>query len=99
MNIFLTLLAKLMPLYLFITLGFIAVSKVEKKSIASLIYIIAPLIVFNGVVLPTYPTNLSLPIPFFFCSSVICLFFTAIAKFIWEDTSRNSMFRQELPMF
>lgn len=93
MNIFLTLLAKLMPLYLFITLGFIAgrVLKVEKKSIASLlIYIIAPLIVFNGVVsTPLNSTNLSLPILFFICSSVICLFFYYIAKFIWEDTSRN----------
>lgn len=93
MNIFLTLLAKLIPLYFFITLGYIAGKRlnVKKKSIASLlIYIIAPLIVFNGVVsAPLNSASLSLPILFFICSSLICLFFYFIGKFIWKDTSRN----------
>lgn len=93
MEIFIALLFKLIPLYVIIFLGFIAGKYllVKKESFATLlIYIIAPVIVFNGVVTTTLNINsLSLPILFFIICSVISITFYFIAKTLWKDSTKN----------
>lgn len=93
MEIFFTLLFKLIPLYIIILLGFFAGKylHVKKEPIATLlIYIIAPIIIFNGVVATKINvSSLSLPILFFFLCSVMCLSFYWIAHFFWKDSTKN----------
>ena len=83
MEIFLSLIAKILPLYLIIFLGFLAGKflKAQKETIASiLIYTITPVIVFHGVL--TTEINLGillLPVFYFALCSFLCLcsyFFT-----------------------
>lgn len=93
MIIFLTLLAKLIPLYLIILLGYIAGKylRVKKESVSPiLIYIIAPIIIFNGVVTVKLDANtLSLPVLFFALASIICFLFLKLSKNIFKDSTRN----------
>ncbi|PIU37239.1 transporter [Candidatus Roizmanbacteria bacterium CG_4_8_14_3_um_filter_34_9] len=93
MDIFLALLYKLIPLYLIIGLGYLSgrVFKVTKESIAPLlIYIIAPIIIFNGVVTTKLNiSSLSLPILFFILACFICLLFYFIGKTFWKDSTVN----------
>lgn len=88
------LLGKIIPLYILILLGFIGGKffRVKKETISSLLlYIIAPVIFFNGV----YTTKLnfatlSLPVLFFCLCSLMCLTFLFISRFVWKDAvSRN----------
>jgi len=76
MTVFITLLLKLIPLYITILLGYIAGKflNVKKEAIAPLlIYIIAPIIIFNGVVTTKINvTSLSLPVLFFFLACFMC---------------------------
>lgn len=87
------LLVKLIPLYVFILLGFIAGKflEVKKETIASLlIYIIVPFVVLDGAVSTKISSAvLSLPFLFWFLSSFLCLLFFYVAKFLWKDTTRN----------
>lgn len=80
-------------MYLIIFLGFIAGKylKANKETIASiLIYIIAPVIVFHGVVTTKISLNiLSLPIVFFSVCSFVCLVYYQLAKRIWSDETKN----------
>lgn len=89
MSIFLVLLSKIVPLYFLILFGFITGKylHIKKETVSYLLlYIIAPVIFFNG----TYTTNislatLSLPILFFILCSTICLLFLFISRFVWRD--------------
>lgn len=94
MSTFLTIILKLIPLYIIIALGFVAAQKLkaQKETIAKLlIYIIAPVVVFYG----TYTAemnfaNLSLPILFLVVCCVLSLIFLAIGKGIYKtDTTKN----------
>lgn len=94
MTIFITILLKLIPLYLMILLGFIGtkVLKVQKETIAKLlIYIIAPTVIFYG----TYTaeinfTNLSLPVLFFCLASAMALIFLMIGNIVFKkDSTKN----------
>lgn len=93
MSIFLTLLIKLLPLYGIVVLGWIAGKylDVKKESIAPLlIYIIAPIVVFNGVITtPLNKATLSLPILFFILACILCLAFYFIGKLIWPGSEKN----------
>ena len=93
MEIFFTLLGKLIPLYVVIFLGYIAgrFLNVRKESIASLlIYIIAPIIVFHGVATTKLtPGVLSLPLLFFIIACILSLLFLWIGKSFWKDTTKN----------
>jgi malate permease and related proteins len=93
MVVFLTLLLKLVPLYITIFLGYIAgrYLNVKKETIAPLlIYIIAPIIIFNGVVTTKINiTSLSLPVLFFLLACGMCVLFFAVSKIFWKDNSRN----------
>lgn len=93
MSAFLTLLFKLIPLYSIIFLGFIAdrYLKVKKESISPLlIYIISPLVVFQGIVSRDFtPSILLLPFVFLFISALISLTFFRLFKKSWTDATPN----------
>jgi predicted permease len=87
------LLLKILPLYGLILLGFLAGKflKLEKEKIAILlIYFIAPVIVFKGVMRANImASNLSLPLLFLVLGILISLSFLFLSKFIWQDSTRN----------
>ncbi len=93
MEIFSTLLVKLIPLYLIILLGYLSVKlfKTEKETIASiLIYIMTPVILFNG----TYNLELTsgaffLPFSHFITCVIISLVVWACTYKIWKDGTSN----------
>lgn len=93
LKIFLLLTGKLLPLYFLILLGYFAGRKlkVEKESIASLlIYFIAPVIVFHGVVTTKITLAvLSLPLVFFLVCSLISVLFLRIGKVYFRDATKN----------
>lgn len=93
MFIFLTLLAKLFPLYVIILLGYIAGKflNVKKEAIASLlIYTIIPVVIFAGVSSIELNQNIILlPIFLFILGSSIALLVFYLAGFIWKDSTRN----------
>lgn len=93
MNIFSTLSLRIIPLLIIIILGYIAgrFLGVNKKSISPLlIYILAPIIIFNGVATTTLNiTSLSLPIIFFILACLMCLIFYRLSKYYWKDNTRN----------
>lgn len=93
MDIFLTLLFKLIPLYLLIFLGFIAGKflHVKKESVATIaIYLVTPVIFFNGI----YTTHISMstlstPIIVFAICCIVCLSSYAIGSLFWKDSTKN----------
>ncbi len=92
-EVFLTLILKMIPLYFIILLGFIAGKylSAKKETMASLlIYIISPIIVFNGVLTTKISiSTLSLPVLFFFLACLTSLIFYKIAGYIWKDSTKN----------
>lgn len=96
MAIFLILLAKIAPLYILILLGYIAGKffNVKKETVSSLLlYVIAPVIYFNGV----YTTKLnvatlSLPVLFFVLCSLMCLSFLFLSQFVWKDSVTRNIY-------
>lgn len=92
-SVFLTLILKIIPLYILIALGFVAGKylKVSKETVASLlIYIIAPAIVFNSVFTTTIAANvLFLPVLFFILCCAICLITYVVSKRFWSDSTKN----------
>ena len=93
MTIFFALLAKLIPLYIIIGLGFIAgrYLHVRKESIAPLVmYILSPMIVFNAALTTTITmSTLTLPILLFTLACLVCITFFFLGHFFWHDTTRN----------
>lgn len=93
MSVFLILLLKILPLYLLIILGFLVGKflKLQKENIAViLIYGIAPVIVFKGVMkADIVASNLSLPFLFLGLGIALALSFFWLASFIWKDSTRN----------
>lgn len=93
MLIFLTLIAKIIPLYFLIALGFVAGKYLQasKETVARLlIYIIAPAVIFNSVFTTPIAANvLSLPVLFFVLCCLICLVTFIISKHIWSDATKN----------
>ncbi len=94
LEVFLTLLFKLLPLYLIMGLGFVAVRalKVDRQSIARLlIYMVAPAVVFYGVSqTPLSWAMLSLPFLFFILCTSICLLFLGFGSLVWgKESTRN----------
>lgn len=93
MTLFLELASKIAPLYLLMTLGFVAgrYLQVSKESIAKLlIYIIAPAVVFNAVFTATLsPAVLFLPVLFYVLCCGICLVTYALTKNLWQDSTKN----------
>jgi len=93
MALTLSLLIKLLPLYLNILLGYIAGRKLDVNgdSIARLMfYMINPLLIFHGVATTKMDgAILSLPIITFAIASIICLVFYQFSSRLWEGPSKN----------
>lgn len=92
MEVFLTLFLKLIPLYVYIILGFVAgrYLNVNKESIATLVlYLIIPVIFFDGIFTTTISlSSLSLPILVFMICCFICGLLYVLSTF-WKDNTRN----------
>lgn len=91
MSLFTLLLLKLIPLYTFVLLGYIAARylMVQKESIATLlIYIISPIVVFHGVAIaPETIASVTLPIVAYCIGSILCLMFYVINAKVWRYAS------------
>ncbi len=79
MNDFFHLIDKIYPLYIIVVLGYIAgrFLRADRKTISSLlIYIIAPVVVFNGVATAPHNNNyLALPVIFFTVACLLSIIF------------------------
>jgi malate permease and related proteins len=86
-------LLKMVPFYIFILFGFISgrFLGTKKETLASiLIYILAPIIVFNGALTTKLDfSHLSLPLLFFFLCCMMCLLFYAIGRVAFDDSRKN----------
>jgi len=93
MTVFLTLLGKIIPLYLSIILGTFstAILKCDKETVAKiLLFLLAPLIIFNATV--NVKLDLSvifLPTYFFLLSTVLAFTILFFAKKIYSDNTAN----------
>lgn len=88
-----SLLAKIIPLYLVILLGYIAGKKlhIDHKTIANLLmYIVSPAVFFYSTCsVEISLVSLSLPLIFFLVSTVIAFSFYFIGKYFFQDATRN----------
>ena len=93
MTIFLTLLGKILPLYFSIILGLLStlILNCNKDTVAKiLLFILAPLIVFNATISVNLDvTVLFLPTFFFLLSSTLAFILLFIFKKIWSDNTAN----------
>lgn len=93
MDIFLTLLLKLIPLYILIFLGYVGgrYLKFNKETIASLLIdIIVPVVVFTGVATSEISiSTISLPILFFVICFLVSMITYSLSGFFWKDSTRN----------
>lgn len=93
MSIFFTLLAKIIPFYFSIILGFISTLFLQcnKDTIAKiLLFILGPLVVFNATINIKLQTSvLFLPIFFFLLSTLIAFVCLALFKKIYKDNTAN----------
>lgn len=93
MTIFLTLLVKILPLYFSIILGLLStlILNCNKDTVAKiLLFILAPLIVFNATISVNLDvTVLFLPTFFFLLSSILSFILLFIFKKIWSDNTAN----------
>ncbi len=87
------LIGKLVWLYLLILLGWVAgtVVRVHREPIANLLlYILSPIVVFEGAsTVSLTAANLSLPFFFLCLCSILCGIFFLAAKPLWRDGTRN----------
>jgi malate permease and related proteins len=92
-EVFSTLLVKLIPLYMLIGVGYLLgrYSRLRKELVSFLvIYLLAPVIVFNGVIAaPIALCSFSLPLLFFCVCCFLCLFFLYIGSLAWTDKTKN----------
>ena len=93
MTIFLTLLGKILPLYFSILLGLFSTLflNCDKNTIAKiLLFILAPLIVFNATIsVKLDSTVLFLPIFFFLLSSTLAFILLFVFKRVYSDNTAN----------
>ena len=93
MTIFLTLLGKILPLYFSILLGLFSTLflSCDKNSIAKiLLFILAPLIVFNATISVKLDASvLFLPLFFFLLSSTLAFILLFVFKRIYSDNTAN----------
>ena len=93
MEIFLSLILKLAPLYLLVWLGYMSGKKlrVNKESIADLLlFVIAPIVVLNGVMTTKLSwTVIAIPFAYFAISGIIGVLFYTLLKKVLPGTERN----------
>ncbi len=90
---FFVLLNKIIPLYAIIIAGYIAakVVRINGKVVATLlIYIIVPVVIFDGSARAALTLNiLSLPILFFLLACCSCGIFYFLGRFVWKGSEKN----------
>ena len=93
MDIFVTLLIKLIPLYILILLGYVGGKylHIKNDSIATLLIdIIVPVVVFTGLITTEINlSTLSLPALFFFVCLFASLITYVISRIFWKDSTSN----------
>lgn len=95
MAVFLTLIGKLLPLYLFIVAGYLlgVFLHLKRRPVALLLlYILSPIVVFEGGwTAPLSRGTLALPVLFLVICSVLCGIFYCASGLIWKrkDSMRN----------
>lgn len=93
MDIFYSLLIKLLPLYFIIFAGYIAGKyfRMNKEFVATVvIYVISPIIFFNAAATaPITIGTMLLPFATLLISSCICLLFLFIGGIFWRDETKN----------
>lgn len=93
MSLFWTLIAKVTPLYFSVIMGFIAGKwlNVEGRNIAAImLYLIVPLVVFDGTArLDIDAELLLLPLLTFVISVSLCFLFLWIGRRVWPDSRAN----------
>lgn len=93
MDYFSGLLLKIIPLYLLIAIGYAASKNkaIHKGTVSSLlIYVLAPVVVFHGVVqMELKPELLTLPFLMFGLCSIGAVTFFFIGKLFWKDAHKN----------
>lgn len=93
MDIFVTLLIKLIPLYIIILVGYVGGKylHIKNESIATLLIdIIVPVVIFTGVATTNVGVStLSLPVLFFFVCLFASLITYGISGIFWKDSTRN----------
>lgn len=93
MTLFFTLLGKIIPFYFSIILGYISTAFLacNKETIAKiLLYILAPMIIFNATINIKFDLSVIF-LPFFFFTLSVVIAFTALYCFkkIWNDNTSN----------
>jgi predicted permease len=95
LNFFITIILKLLPLYINILLGYFAgrYLQAQRETVSKILfYIIQPLVIFTSVLKTNLsPSVLSLPFLTFILCSTIAIVFYNISKRIWSDTTVNIM--------
>jgi malate permease and related proteins len=93
MSVFIALFDKMLPLYGFIGLGYIAGKylKVQKESVATLlIYTIVPVVVFTAVATTKItPTTIALPAMFFLVCCLLASLTYYVSGLFWKNATRN----------
>lgn len=92
MTIFLTLLLKLLPIYLILFLGFIAGKflQAQSKPVAKiLIYFLVPIIAFNAATTNLDLNLILLPILIFLLAVLICFLAYQISSIFYKDNHKN----------
>jgi len=93
MQLFISLLLAILPLYFLIGIGFIAGKylHVQKESVARLlIYIIAPAVIFSGVVkAPFDAATIAIPFIFFGISTVVSFVVYKVSRMLFAGTEKN----------
>jgi len=93
MELFLAIFLKIIPLYIFAILGFVAGKylNIDAKGIGNLIiYIIAPFVIFEAITHSTLSLGtFILPIIIFLLCSVVAFLFYRYGKYIYGDTRAN----------
>ncbi|MDD4286916.1 MAG: hypothetical protein PHN33_01025 [Candidatus Peribacteraceae bacterium] len=95
MAVFLSLVGKLLPLYLFIAVGYLlgVFLHLKRRSVAMLLlYVLSPIVVFEGGwTAPLSRGTLALPLLFLAICSVLCGLFYLLSGLVWKrgDSIRN----------
>lgn len=93
--VFMSLIVKIIPLYLNIMMGFIAGKKLQacRETIARIIFfMITPIIIFNAALnVPLKANVLTLPLLTCAICCSLCLLFYRISLLVWEDSTKNLM--------
>ncbi len=93
MSIFLTLLGKILPLYVYMVLGYVGgrFLGMQRETVgALLLYFFYPVVYFDVIVTSRItPSTLSLPLLFLVLCCGMCILFLSIGARAWKDPTKN----------